>query len=345
MRRASVVGLGVIGGSIAKRLKRDGWTVFGSDQDERHAQDALDRGVIDESGYLVDAASEIVFVAVPPAAVARVSIEVLENSDCPVTDVASVKQEICRLVVHPMFVPGHPMAGSELLRLDGASASLFEGAPWILTPPLETDESALDAVTSAIVGFGATVRILSARRHDEIMAAVSHTPHLLATTLVNSAFSHEEDREWVANLAGGGFRDMTRVASSDPSIWLDICVSNSIPIQAGLRDLAARLTSLADTLSAGDHEVLRRILAAELGRARRSRDLIPKRAERSVHLSVEGAANVDQEIVSDTCERLGADIRDSYFRHGLLHIVLAESQSQSVSGALTAQGYYVNEVM
>ena len=227
-RRANVIGLGLIGGSVALGLRRQGWHVSGEDTDTATAQTALDRGVVDRLGLDPDA--EITFVAVPVLVSADQVKRALAETAGAVTDVGSVKAAICAASDDTRFVGGHPMAGSELDGLDGAQAELFEGAVWVLTPGPDSDDAVFAQVAAVVARLGAEVVALTPERHDELVAVVSHVPHLTAATLMGLASERAEEHAALLRLAAGGFRDMTRVASGRPGIWLDICAENRVAI-------------------------------------------------------------------------------------------------------------------
>src|SRR5579884_3888954 len=211
--RAAVVGTGLIGGSIGLALRARGWHVVGSDADPAVADRALALGALDAVG---DAAR-------PALAAGGI-----------VTDVGSVKASIVEAVDHPRFVGGHPMAGSEQLGVDGADAALFEGATWVLTPTADTDPDAYARLRTVLTSLGANVVAVSPADHDELVAVVSHVPHLTAAALMALAAEGATEHASLLRLAAGGFRDMTRIAAGHPGIWPDICAENREAIIEGL---------------------------------------------------------------------------------------------------------------
>ena len=270
-RRANVIGLGLIGGSVALRLRELGWHVAGDDLDRATAEQALERGVVDV--LAVDPTAEITFVAVPVLAAADQVKRALVETTGAVTDVGSVKAAICGTCDDPRFVGGHPMAGSELDGLDGAQADLFNGAVWVLTPVPHSDDAVFAQVASIVASLGAEVVALSPERHDQLVAVVSHVPHLTAATLMGLASERAEEHAALLRLAAGGFRDMTRVASGRPGIWLDICAENRPAIVDVLEQLIAGLTEMRDVVSSDDRERLYALLTA----ARQARVNLPVR--------------------------------------------------------------------
>jgi len=269
--RAVVVGTGLIGGSIGLRLRRNGWHVTGRDADPVCVEKALALGALDAVGD--DPAADITFVATPVHAVADEARRALATTRGVVTDVGGVKASIVEAVADARFVGGHPMAGSEQEGVEGAAAELFEGATWVLTPTEGTDASAYAGVRQVVGTLGAEVVALPPDRHDELVAVVSHVPHLAAATLMRLADERSEEHRALLRLAAGGFRDMTRIASGHPGIWPDICSDNRVAIVGVLDDLRAALGEMRDLVAAGD----RGGLLARLDRARAARVNLPAR--------------------------------------------------------------------
>ena len=269
--RANVIGLGLIGASIASGLRERDWYVAGEDTDIAQARAALEQSIIDEIGLLDDA--EITFVAVPVAGIAGEVERALELTTGLVSDVGSVKAAICDRCSDPRFVGGHPMAGSELDGLEGADAEMFSGAVWVLTPSSTTDDRTFAEVARIVGSLGAEVVALDPVRHDELVAVVSHVPHLTAATLMGLAARRSEEHSALLRLAAGGFRDMTRIASGRPEIWLDICDDNREAIVIALSQLIAGLTEMREFVDEGD----RGALLETLVRARTARSNLPSR--------------------------------------------------------------------
>jgi prephenate dehydrogenase len=270
-RRANVIGLGLIGGSVALGLRAQGWYVSGDDNDERVVAAAGELGAIDQQG--LDPSAEITFVAVPVLAIADQVKRALAETSGVVTDVGSVKGSLCASIDDRRFVGGHPMAGSELDGLDGAQADLFAGAVWVLTPQSDTDDATFSLVTGAVSSLGADVVALGPERHDHLVAVVSHVPHLTAATLMGLASDRAEEHAALLRLAAGGFRDMTRVASGRPGIWLDICAENRSAIIGALDELIDGLSDVRQIIDADDRDAL----LARLQQARQARTNLPTR--------------------------------------------------------------------
>ncbi len=269
--RANVVGLGLIGGSVAIALRERGWHVTGDDARPETAALAAERGIVDAVG--LDPTAEITFVAVPVLAIAEAVKRALTETSGMVTDVGSVKSAVCAACDDPRFVGGHPMAGSELDGLDGADPDMFNGAVWVLTPVAHSDDATFSRVAGIVTSLGAEVVALAPDRHDQVVAVVSHVPHLTAATLMGLAADRSEEHAALLRLAAGGFRDMTRIASGQPDIWLDICAENRTAIVGALDGLIAGLSEVRRTVADDDRaDLLRR-----LSRAREARTNLPSR--------------------------------------------------------------------
>jgi prephenate dehydrogenase len=346
-RRALVVGTGLIGGSIALGLRRHGWHVSGVDSDAARAQEALARGVIDTVGDDPDA--EVVFVAVPAAAVAAEARRLLDDAsrrtDVVVTDVSGVKAAIVAEADHPRFIGGHPMAGSEQIGLHGADAGLFEGATWVLTPTAATDLSAFDRLKGIVMSLGAEVLVLSPADHDRLVAVVSHVPHLVAATLMNAASAGAEQDGTLLRLAAGGFRDMTRVAAGHPGIWPDICVDNARSIIDALDALVADLQAMRARVASHDREAL----LETLRRASTARRSLPARIARPDHLAEVRIPVHDREGVlaeiGAVAAQAGVNIYDIEIAHsaegasGILILIVDSADVEPLMDGLEAQGY------
>ena len=273
-RRANIVGTGLIGGSIGLALRERGWRVHGTDTDAERVARAAELGAIDAIG--VDPAAAITFVASPVGAVPAVAREMLASTAGVVTDVGSVKAPVVDAVSHARFVGGHPMAGSEQDGVDGARSDLFSGAVWVLTPVDGTDDEAYALVGSIAGSLGAEVVTMPPDRHDQLVAVVSHVPHLTAATLMGLAAGRSAEHRTLLRLAAGGFRDMTRIAAGHPGIWPDICVENRAAIVEVLDEFIASLSTVRSVVADRDRE---RLLAV-LEQARVARRNLPTTAGR-----------------------------------------------------------------
>ncbi len=278
-RRANIIGLGLIGGSVGLALRERGWFVAGDDHVQRRIDQALELGVLDQQGLVEDAV--ITIVATPVLAVADQVKRALAETTGYVTDVGSVKGAIVAAIDDPRFIGGHPMAGSELEGLDGADPTMFTGAVWVLTPTSTTSDQAFAATASIVAELGADVVALHPDRHDQVVAVVSHVPHLAAATLMDLASERSVEHGALLRLAAGGFRDMTRIASGHPGIWLDICAENREAILGGLDGLIDGLRRMREIVRDDD----RAALHERLRRAREARANLPTRATQPSELA------------------------------------------------------------
>lgn len=341
--RALVVGTGLIGGSIGLALRARGWHVTGRDRDERRAQQAVALGALDAVGPDPDA--ELVFVATPVSAVAAEAHGAIA-AGAVVTDVGSVKAPIVQAVPDAMFVGGHPMAGSEQEGIEGADPSLFEGATWVLTPTDDTDPAAYARVHEVVASLGAEVVALPPERHDELVAVVSHVPHLTAATLMRLAAAGAEEHAALLRLAAGGFRDMTRVAAGHPGIWPDICAENRVAIVEVLDRLVAALTDMRTVVADGDRAGLLSLL--ETARAARTNlpSRVAARPEELVELRVPvpDRPGVLAEVTTLAGE-LSVNILDLEIAHsaegdrGVLILVVDAKAADVLRGGLVARGF------
>ena len=234
----AIIGVGLIGSSLALSLKQSGYVkkVIGCGRSEAGLQKGVELGVLDDySLSLSDAVSDadVVIVAVPLGTMAAVfeQIQPALKASAIVSDVGSVKASVVEDAraglqdAFARFVPGHPIAGSEHSGIEAGFASLYQGRKIILTPVTETSEEALQVIDAMWRATGAVVESMDVDHHDRVLAATSHLPHMLAFSLV-SHLSKLSEQDEIFNYAAGGFRDFTRIASSDPVMWRDICLAN-----------------------------------------------------------------------------------------------------------------------
>lgn len=341
-----MVGTGLIGTSVALALRARGWRVTGFDQDQRAAEEALALGALDQLGEDRDA--ELVVVATPASAVAGLVHRALERSRCPdelvVTDVASVKAEIAAAVDDRRFVPGHPMAGSEQEGAAGADPELFVGATWVLTPGEKTDAVAFRRLAGVVSALGAEVLAMRPSLHDELVAVVSHVPHLVAAALMTVAAERSESDQALLKLAAGGFRDMTRVAAGSAAIWPDICVANRDAIRATLAAVVERLEALGSLVAEEDRDGVRTILE----RARHARRNLPSRLAPTAELVELRVPVADRPgalaAVTGVAGDLGVDIADLEIAHsaegaaGVLVMIVPAADAERLRKELADRG-------
>lgn len=278
-----IIGVGLIGASYALALRKADRVrhIVGVGRSRENMQRALALGAIDEIGADLAAAlkgADVVFLAVPVGQTGPMLARISSHLDAGslVTDAGSTKQDVIaaarlHLAGHlKNFVPGHPVAGAERSGAGAASADLFNGKNVVLTPLKETTVEAVQLATELWQACGAIVSRLSAERHDGILAAVSHLPHVLAFTLMNHLSSTrgepdaisgtksdtESGTDELLRFAGSGFRDFTRIAGSSPEMWRDICLANRETLLRQIDAYQNELAMMRDTLARGDGEAL-----------------------------------------------------------------------------------------
>lgn len=238
IRRLAIIGVGLIGGSLSLALKKSGAVgeVIGCGRGKPNLEKAIELGVIDsytrEPSEAVEGA-DLIFLATPVKTLGKVTEQLLPNvkPGAVITDGGSVKGEVVRMI-EPMlpdgvhFVPGHPIAGTEKSGAEAAFATLYQGKRCILTPTQRTDVKALELVEKMWRIAGSEVVTMPLEKHDKILAAISHLPHMVAYSLVNAVGSYDHYEENILEYSAGGFRDFTRIASSDPIMWRDIAETN-----------------------------------------------------------------------------------------------------------------------
>ncbi|HED39301.1 MAG TPA: prephenate dehydrogenase/arogenate dehydrogenase family protein [Chromatiales bacterium] len=279
-QRLTIIGVGLIGGSLARALRRTGecGEIVGCGRDEAHLQKALELGVIDR--YELEVASavagaDVVVLAVPLRAMLSVLKQMVPalSPAVVITDVGSAKGcvvEEARAVLGSRFtdfVPGHPIAGTEKSGVEASFAELFDHRSVILTPVEETDAAKCARVSAMWQAAGANVTEMAVSHHDEVLAATSHLPHLLAFSLVNTLASLDESRDIFA-YAAGGFRDFTRIASSDPLMWRDICMENRDAVLEVLQHFNNDLRQLEEAVRDNDGDAVVNVFT----RAKETRD-------------------------------------------------------------------------
>lgn len=280
IRKLAIIGVGLIGGSLARALREQGAVqeIVGCGRGKPNLEKAVELGVIDhythDAGEAVKGA-DMIFLAVPLGAM-KSTFEAIRPhlaEDAVITDGGSVKGCLVKDAVEVFgkvpvnFVPGHPIAGTEHNGVEASFAELYQNRRVILTPLPETDPVATRRVTEMWRLCGAEVAEMAVEHHDEVLAATSHLPHMLAFSLVDALARMKENDE-IFLYAAGGFRDFTRIASSNPVMWRDICLANQEALGEMLHRFADELTDLATTLREGNGEHLLEIFE----RAKAARD-------------------------------------------------------------------------
>ncbi|MEQ8231043.1 MAG: prephenate dehydrogenase/arogenate dehydrogenase family protein [Gammaproteobacteria bacterium] len=289
IERLAVIGVGLIGGSLALALRRAGVVgeVVGAGRGVANLERARERGIVDR--FTTDPAAavtraDMVVVGVTLGATRDVFARIAPAlaPDAVVTDVGSTKASVvaaahATLGAHlPNFVPGHPIAGTERSGADAAFAELYDDHKVVLTPLPETRAGACERVRAMWCAAGATVVEMDVATHDAVLARTSHLPHLLAYNLVD-ALAGGADADAVFEFAAGGFRDFTRIASSSPAMWADIVLANREALLAACGEYSARFDALVSALEAGDRDTLENAFT----RAKTARDtcIVPESNE------------------------------------------------------------------
>ncbi len=264
IKQLTIIGVGLIGGSLARALRAAGYVqeVVGVGRSLTNLQQAVSLGVVDRiETSLSRAASDadMLVLASPVGAMPEVfaAIAPYLSAKTIITDVGSVKGSITEaarthLGAHfRQFVPGHPLAGRESSGVSASLPDLFQGQRVILTPTAETDAAAVKAVEGMWRAAGAAIVTMPVAEHDAILATTSHLPHLLAYALVNQLAQAPATRR-VFDFVGNGFRDMTRIAASDPVMWRDICLANRTAVLQAIGGYRGQLDRLAQAIETAD---------------------------------------------------------------------------------------------
>jgi prephenate dehydrogenase len=272
--RLALVGTGLIGASVGLAARKAGVErIAGFDPDADVLAVAADRKAVDEAAGSLEEAlegAELALVAAPVAQLATTvqAVVAASGDGCTVTDVGSTKSAVVAAAQgSPRFIGGHPVCGSEARGPDHASAELFQGATWFLTPVSETDAARYRRVHGFVSSLGATPVAVDPDAHDRLVALTSHLPHALANLLVNQAGATSVDGHDPLLSAGGSLRDMTRVAGANPRIWVDIFLDNADAIRSSLAEQRRRMEKLEEALAAGDAG----FIAKWIGEAARNR--------------------------------------------------------------------------
>ncbi|MBI3773911.1 MAG: prephenate dehydrogenase/arogenate dehydrogenase family protein [Gammaproteobacteria bacterium] len=287
IRQLTIIGVGLIGGSLARALKAAGYCqeVVGCARDQSQLQRALELGVIDRASTDIATAvqgADVVVLAVPLGAMEMCFRAMAGHvaDDAIITDVGSAKASVvaaARAAFRRLpagFVPGHPIAGTEKSGVEASFTELFHKRRVILTPVPESAPGAVAKVRQMWEQTGAVVEEMNVEHHDEVLAATSHLPHLLAFGLVDSLVGMDESEE-IFRFAAGGFRDFTRIASSDPLMWRDICLANREAILKVLAHYSEDLAELTRSVRDGNGAALESVFR----RAKDARDRYAKQLE------------------------------------------------------------------
>lgn len=334
MRKATILGTGLLGASVGLALRSQGWSVAGWDPDPDALDQATGRGAIEKrlSGPSL-AENDLIVLAAPPEAVIETLLSM--DTDSLVTDIAGVKAPVIAAADHlPHFVGGHPMAGGETSGPALAASSLFQGATWVLTSDGAIEHD-LESVGEIVSSFGANPVVMTAQEHDAAVARVSHLPHLLAAALMSLAQSDPA----TLGLAGGGFRDLTRIAAGDSKWWAEVLTANAHQVGSSIDELQRALATWKDALANGGN------LAAKLDSARTARQSLGEHNTPVRVVLLDRPGEIAR--VGHALERSRVDVRDFQLRHGehggggILTISVRADGKDALTMALIDEGFEV----
>ncbi len=280
INKLCIIGVGLIGGSLARALKKAGAVteVIGAGRDTTHLEKAKSLGIIDYFETNITLAvkdCDMVVVAVPLGAMQLVfeQIAPVITENMIITDVGSAKASVVKAAqaafkpLPTTFVPGHPIAGTEKSGVEASFAELFKKRRIIITPLETSSDSAVSKVRNMWQACGAEVVETNIEHHDEVLAATSHLPHMLAYSLVDT-LAKMDDKNEIFEFAAGGFRDFTRIASSDPDMWHDICLANGDALVKMIKKFSDDLQLLSKAIENNDSDYLKETFE----RAKKARD-------------------------------------------------------------------------
>ena len=356
--KVGFIGLGLIGGSIAKKMKADhpDIHIYATAHHEETVKEAYREGLIDNDTLLPLTAfhdCDIIFLCAPVQRTLDYLSELKDiiQKDCYITDVGSTKteihEEVIRLGLEANFIGGHPMTGSEKTGILAADKTLLENAYYIITPTAITPQSDVEDFREFVRSLGSIPLILDYKTHDYSTAAISHLPHMIAYSLVNLVQQIDDDNETMKSIAAGGFKDITRIASSSPVMWQNICASNREQILVLMDKYTALLSRLRNYIEASDEQALLDFFQS----AKDYRDSLSlpsiKTESTYYELFVDlpdetgGIAKVSR-ILADagiSIKNIGI-VNNREFEEGILHISFADERSRSTAKELLdAQGY------
>jgi prephenate dehydrogenase len=352
--RVAVVGTGLIGASLGLAARRRGDEVAGWDEDPRALEVAAAREAVTAAGSLDEALADadVAVVAVPVAGLVTAVRAVLESAPpgCTVTDVGSTKESVCVAAAgDPRFVGGHPICGAETRGPERATADLFDGATWFLTPLASTDPERYRAIHGLVASLGARPVAIDPAAHDRLVAVTSHLPHALANVLLNQAGASRVEGHEPLAAAGGSLRDMTRIAGANPRVWVDIFLDNREAVASALAEHRRRVEQLESALAEGDAGFLARWIGEAAGNRRRMLESAYEDAGRLHRLRVHVPDRPG--VLAGIFHALGAErinVADfdlehlSHERGGTLTVLVSgEEDAARAAALLEGQGYGV----
>lgn len=264
-KSVAVIGMGLIGGSLAKALRRlkNINTIIGIDTDEETLGIALDEGVIDEAYTGISdgiADSDMVFICTPLDKIVDSVYSLIKvvKPECIITDTGSIKSRIIKNIedipANFNFIGGHPMCGTEKSGYKASKAHLFENAYYILTPCSKTLGQSVDVMEKILIEIGAIPVIIEDRKHDILTGAISHVPHIISAALVNIVKEMDSEEKHMQKLAAGGFKDITRISSSNPDMWKSVVLNNKEHIREILKKFSQLIEQFMSYLDSEDKD-------------------------------------------------------------------------------------------
>ncbi|HZD79645.1 MAG TPA: prephenate dehydrogenase/arogenate dehydrogenase family protein [Actinomycetota bacterium] len=353
--RVAVIGTGLIGTSIALAAARLGQQVRGFDADRRVLAVAAERSGLHPTSDAAECArgATLVFLCTPVETIPAVASEVLgAEPEATVTDVASVKSRIMveveaavRPADLPRFVGGHPMGGSERSGPRWAAAGVLDGIVWVLTPTERSSSEAQERLSAWIARVGGKPMIMDPARHDRLVAAVSHLPQVASTALMGLAAAEEAGEPDILLLAAGGFRDLTRLAASNPQLWSQILLANREAVAEAIHLYVKRLSAMRDLVLLGSQ----REIEATFDEAKAARLALGAKATVRTGVAVLQVPVPDRPgALADLTSALGAaqvNIEDLQIVHspeggrGTVHLTVGRTQVEAAVGALGGHGF------
>lgn len=354
--KIGICGLGLIGGSIAKALKirSSDYYIVALDNNANNLERAYNDGVIDEytdQDYSIFVDCSIIFICTPIDNVVGDVRKIREKSNAIITDTASTKQKIMSMIQDNKFIGGHPMAGSEKNGYLASSDILFENAAYALCRNGNIDENDFNLIRNIVNEIGAIPLELSASEHDEAVGIISHLPHLVASSLVNTVADNKNSK-LLSQLAAGGFKDITRIASSDESLWKQIIMSSGNYIEKILREYSFKINTLADMIANRDTQSLIKYLS----QAKEFRELISDSrkglltSQKTLYVEVSDKPGIIGEVAT-LLGKNGINIKNLYIENnreyegGSLRITLERTEDSEYASKLLSKNGYNNKAM
>ena len=334
-RRAIIHGTGLLGASVGLALRSQGWEVAGWDPDPVGLAEATRRGAITTALDWPDGDGDLVVLAAPPEAIVT-TLHGLE-SDALVTDIAGVKGPIVAAgsrLAH--FVGGHPMAGGETSGASLSTGTMFHGATWVITSD-DADPADVTSLGEIVTSFGANPVVMTAAEHDAAVARVSHLPHVIAAALMRLANSDQAS----LSLAGGGFRDLTRIAAGDSTWWAEVLSANATEVTTAIQDLQKALETWKRIIEGPSVAVL----DGELEAARVARAGLGEHHTQVRVVLLDRPGEIAR--VGHALESSRVDVRDFQLRHGehggggILTISVKGNNKDALLVALIDEGFEV----